>query len=318
MWRAETGWHCERGRVGGVDMTSEPLNIAVLGDLHGHLTLAYRLLRRWEREHEQHLDAILQVGDLGAYPPPFCLDKATLRFAQKDPDELGFEKYYSDSEEAAEILADDAPDRTGIRAHMTFIKGNHEDFEYLNSLSTPFDGPIPVDHYHKIHYLKSGSVEDLMLGEHTLRLTALGGIADNHGPGGPDPVSPFYTRAEIRRLRSVDGPVDVLLTHDVPEGAAAGISGNYANAGSRDITELIADLQPAYHFCGHYHESGQRLEDKGHTASYILNAVNFQNERRLRPGCIGILRWSGREHSAFEILDEPWLTEYTKWNFRDL
>ncbi len=35
-------------------------NIAVLGDLHGHMTLAYRLLRRWEVEHNEAIDAILQ------------------------------------------------------------------------------------------------------------------------------------------------------------------------------------------------------------------------------------------------------------------
>jgi hypothetical protein len=68
---------------------SNMLHIAVLGDLHGHFPLAYRVLKRWEREHARTLDLILQVGDLGAFPPPFRLDKATKRFAEHDSDELG-------------------------------------------------------------------------------------------------------------------------------------------------------------------------------------------------------------------------------------
>jgi hypothetical protein len=73
---------------------SEALHLAVLGDVYGHLTLAFRLLRRWERETGRRLDLALQVGDLGAFPPPFRLDKATKPFAEKDPDELGFADYY--------------------------------------------------------------------------------------------------------------------------------------------------------------------------------------------------------------------------------
>lgn len=38
----------------------ECANIAVLGDLHGHQTLAYRLLQRWEREHGQRVHLILR------------------------------------------------------------------------------------------------------------------------------------------------------------------------------------------------------------------------------------------------------------------
>jgi hypothetical protein len=57
--------------------TISPLHVAVLGDVHGHLSLAFRVLRRWEQETGVRLDLALQVGDLGAFPPPFRLDKAT-------------------------------------------------------------------------------------------------------------------------------------------------------------------------------------------------------------------------------------------------
>jgi predicted phosphodiesterase len=112
--------------------------IAILGDLHGHITLAYRLLKRWEIEHSRVFSAIFQVGDFGAYPPPFRADKATMRFYEKDPDELSFVDYHLGSEEADEILGMNAlPDRR-ISADMFFIKGNHEDFDYQVSIRKLF------------------------------------------------------------------------------------------------------------------------------------------------------------------------------------
>lgn len=132
------------------------LNIAILGDTHGHLTLAYRILNRWQREERRQIDLILQVGDFGAFPTPYRMDKATKRFAENDPDELGFTAYYLGEPEAEEILGDDAPEHRKIDADMIFIRGNHEDFMYLTELGGTDDGPVPVDPFEKICYLKSG------------------------------------------------------------------------------------------------------------------------------------------------------------------
>jgi len=95
--------------------------IAVLGDLHGHFTLAYRILSRWQKETGFALSYILQVGDFGAYPPPFKADKATMKFYDKDPDELSFVDYYEGSEEAENILGEEAEEKYKISADMIFI-----------------------------------------------------------------------------------------------------------------------------------------------------------------------------------------------------
>ncbi|XYI03622.1 metallophosphoesterase [Sorangium sp. So ce1128] len=132
----------------------DPLEIAVLGDVHGHLTLVYQLLRRWQRETGRALDLILQVGDLGAFPPPFRLDRATKRFAESDPDELGFAAYHDGSPEADAILGPDVPPDQRISADLVFIRGNHEDFEFLAEAGAGYDAPVPVDAYDKILYLR--------------------------------------------------------------------------------------------------------------------------------------------------------------------
>lgn len=283
------------------------LNIAILGDVHGHLTLSYRLLKRWEREHDETISAILQVGDLGAYPPPLKLDKATTRFAKKDPDELGFVHYHEGSPEADAILGQDAPDEHRVDADLYFIKGNHDDFDFLAGLDTA-DGPAPVDHYHRIHFVAGGSVNQLRLGDRVLRVGALGGIR----PPSPtsDPVSPFYTKADLRRLRARGSDLDILLTHDSPHGTV------YERAGSPEIRDFLLDFEPRFHFCGHYHLEGRKLDVDGPTRSYLLNEVNFHGSARLNRKCFGILRWGDATGPEFDFIDDDWLAEYTRANYR--
>ena len=65
--------------------------IAVVGDVHGHFHLMYTILGRWQRETGRRvLSLILQVGDLGTFLPSSNLDHATKRFAERDPEEMGF------------------------------------------------------------------------------------------------------------------------------------------------------------------------------------------------------------------------------------
>ena len=53
----------------------------IFGDLHGRILPAFHLAMAWEREHGLRLDGLLQVGDLGYFPDPARLDKATARHA---------------------------------------------------------------------------------------------------------------------------------------------------------------------------------------------------------------------------------------------
>ena len=181
------------------------LRVAVLGDVHGHLSLAYTLLRRWERETAHTLDAILQVGDLGAYPPPYRLDKPTKRFAERDPDELGFTAYHAGDDEAAAILGPDAEPHRYIAADTFFIRGNHEDFVYLDEIARGAKGPVAVDPFERIHYLPNGQRYELTRRGATLRVAALGGISHQGGAGhAPE----HYTTHDVRTLGKTDATLD--------------------------------------------------------------------------------------------------------------
>jgi hypothetical protein len=294
---------------------AEPLHIAVLGDLHGHFTLAYRVLRRLERERGLRLDLILQVGDLGAFPPPFRLDDATARFAAHDPDELSFAAYVEGSGEAEAVLSPEAPPERRLEADLVFIKGNHEDFEYLHALSALEPGPIPVDRHGRLRYLRNGEPFTFERRGHRVRIAGLGGIARSGQPG-DDPASPYYTRSEWRALRAL-GPLDLFLSHEPPYGAF-GHHPRYGTSGSPEVQTFLQESAPRFHFCGHYHRDGQALPAPSGTQSFELNAVNFLRAHQLNPGCIGLLTWPGAEHARFELLADPWLAEYTKHTFRQL
>ncbi|MEZ4238610.1 MAG: metallophosphoesterase [Myxococcota bacterium] len=171
---------------------------AVFGDVHGRLALMLTLARRWQREHDTRLDGILQVGDLAAYPDHTALDDATRRFAAKDPDELGFRDFLSDTPDALALLApDDTPP-------VAFCRGNHEDFAYLEAFRTP----TPLDPWRKLWFLPDGTALDwaTLTGGPALHLAAFGGAP---------PLTPSQARGRkareqrrkaVRRERLALGP----------------------------------------------------------------------------------------------------------------
>lgn len=193
-------------------------NIAILGDLHGHITLVYHILKRWEIEHGEEIDLILQVGDLGVYPFPERADKTTKRFAKKNPAELSFQDYFHGFPEGEEILGANGDETRSIAAEMYFIKGNHDDFEFLDEISHGCNYPVPVDYYGKMHYIRSGLVISLYAGSFRLKVGCLGGIAAHDGSSGKDTASQYYTRSEVRELHAAGKDLDILLTHQAPYG----------------------------------------------------------------------------------------------------
>ena len=65
------------------------MHIAVFADIHGRILLAFKLVDRYQREMGQHIDLILQAGDMGIFPDQSRMDKATVRHAQSDITESG-------------------------------------------------------------------------------------------------------------------------------------------------------------------------------------------------------------------------------------
>jgi predicted phosphodiesterase len=280
------------------------LNIGVLGDLHGHFCLALTILKRWENENRKRFDLILQVGDFGVWPYPFHkLDKATLKFSKKDADEISFPDYLQQSEESFAFFDQASPPEKRISSQIIFIKGNHEDFEYLDEIEKQENSDlIPVDYYSKFLYLPNGASASIKIRNKKLTVGGIGGI--ENGKNG-------FTKKEINKLMRPNS-LDVLLCHEPYLGALNECSG------SDEIRSLVAYAEPSYFFCGHYHIEGQKLSQINQTNSYILNQVSFRTERELSRNCIGILEWSSKSDNRFYFLKDAWLWKYSKENYRHI
>jgi hypothetical protein len=282
-----------------------PHTYLVFGDLHGRILPAFRLALAWQREHKERLAGLLQVGDLGYFPDPSRLDKATQRHAQKDPLELGAQLVAARSREADSVFAE--PDLPGA---LWFTAGNHEDHALLDTLAhgagcTRED--FPVDFYQRVRCIRDGHVLALPSG---LRVGALWGI-DDQAPNARRKTPPRGRISQRSATRLSCETFDVLLTHDSPRDAML------VNAGSDAITAIVRSVRPSFAFFGHYHGKG-RLDayDFAPTQVFHLHGLEF----RERGGCaeaasVGVLRWP-EPGGRFEYVDPAWLRTFTRHNWR--
>lgn len=108
------------------------------------------------------------------------------------------------------------------------------------------------------------------------------GLGDWHvvgfGGGSPDnPGDMLFSDAEITEqllplLKAAPAAQTILLTHQPPYNTTLDKIAGKASYGSKAVRALIDRFQPAFHFCGHIHESWN--EDLlGTTRSYNVAAV---------------------------------------------
>jgi Icc-related predicted phosphoesterase len=144
-------------------------------------------------------------------------------------------------------------ERREVPRPTVFIKGNHEDFVWLDAQED--DQVLPGLTY--LHNGQSVDLRDPRSG--TIRVAGVGGC---YGPSNygrrSDELQGYakrhYTSDEIERLANADG-VDIVLTHDAP----AGVRFNRHRRGAGYTSEaqgldvLLTQLRPRVCFFGHHH-----------------------------------------------------------------
>ncbi len=294
-------------------MATDCKYFAIFGDVHGHFRLMFQLCRHWQLKHQVHLDGILLCGDIGFFPNITGLDKATKRYAKRDPEELGFALYLGPSathgvhrdKQLQTTLLGDAEDLNTVRCPAIFCHGNHEDFEAL-SQTVGNQTLAPVDFYRRIYFLQSGEITELA----GLRIAALGGAKERENTPAEPCLGPYVDPDAASRL--LGQSFDVLLTHCGPSGATG--------EGSDLIQIVIEECQPWYHFYGH-HRAPIPSCRIGRTQCYWHNDVNFQKVRGEyqgppEPGCMGLLCWRGPEDHHYELVDGEWFRSITRNTWR--
>lgn len=290
------------------------MNIAVFGDIHGRVLLAFELCARWQEVHGEPIAHILSVGDLGVYRGLLNMEKTSRRWAERYPSELGFSKYFWSFDLRSMKIqrhprADAVLERVG--ADLYFVPGNHEEHAYLEQLWREFasahDQPVVVDRdwfglahgryaegefsgYGRIRCLPQGIATSLPgpldeqtgLPSYELALWALNGL-DKYTPERAWSASP------TRRI-------DVLLSHETYRGRLAGERESHRDGyGSDRLREALELHGPRYHFFGHHHHHyPERLLEtcqgsQSPTRSVGMGQLIFETARGFRA-----LRVSGR------------------------
>lgn len=208
--------------------------ICAAGDIHGALDQLFENVLAFEQALRVTFDWVLHVGDFGVWPDASRVDSATRRH-----DGAGdFPRWLSE--------------RRSTPRRTVFIKGNHEDFVWLDAQPTPEVLP-------GLHYLRNGHAYELAVDNQVLRV---GGIGGCFGPSNYERPSAslqgsskrHYTRDEIEML-STRSDLDIILTHDAP----AGVRFEQYRRGEEFVSEtagldgLLARTQPRVCFFGHHH-----------------------------------------------------------------
>ncbi|WP_226760400.1 metallophosphoesterase family protein [Arthrobacter sp. SO3] len=245
---------------------------AVAGDWHGDLGWAIAAVRSAAREG---VSTILHVGDFGLDWPG----------AKRGRYEARLNKYL-------------------LELGMTLIVsgGNHDNWETLESLPVEFDGLATFRS--NIRVLPRGGrtqIEGLVVG-------ALGGafsVDYEHRTQGKDWWNNEEPTKEDARRITTCGPVDVLITHEVPAGIPMKgdlelppeviARANLTRVLLRDVVDFLA---PAHVFCGHWHQ--RRIHELEHPDGRI-SRIDVLNREYSREGN-AVLAWAGEPPLRIEPL----------------
>lgn len=282
------------------------MNIAVVGDVHGHLHLLFAILGRWQRESGRRLSLILQVGDMGTFMPDSALDHATKRFSARDPEELGF----------GEFAGDDPPSTLmDPRPPIVFIPGNHEDFEYLarsEAQVSESSSTYAVSNDGRIRALRSGRIYTFEDAGERVRIGGVAGAANLRKKAGRHERSHLKEDDAIELTGVGKHGFDILISHDGPDGLWSGaLRGGWGSAALRFAIEEVA---PAFAFFGHYNIGAEW--PIGQTRVIALSDCGYDRtpEQRIDRDGIGIVTWGAEP--TFERLAPEWLVDSTRQTWR--
>jgi predicted phosphodiesterase len=208
--------------------------ICSAGDIHGALDRLYADVLAFEQALGVEFDWVLHVGDFGVWPDPERVDHATRRH------------------EGAGDFPRWLAERRSAPRPTVFIKGNHEDFAWLDS--QPSREILPG-----LHYLPNGQTFTLMARDESL---TVGGVGGCYGPADFDRPSRklegsakrHYTRDEVQMLGG-RAKLDIVLTHDAPAGVqfSSHRRGDGYVSEAAGLDDLLARTRPRICFFGHHH-----------------------------------------------------------------
>lgn len=280
------------------------MRLAIFSDIHGKILLPFKLVDLYQKETGNKIDFILQCGDIGAYPNIENLDKATIKHAQYDRDELGFYDDFTKTNQNIKTFLDE------LNISMICVRGNHEDHDFLDSLeNNNFQNSLfPIDVYKRVFVCKSGLKQELQTDNEILTFVGIGRIGYSNGETEKRFIQE-YERKEVKNLLKTKDTFDILITHDKKDSSQRGY-------GMAEIREVLDNVIFHYHFYGHTEEPFQQETDlNGITQSIKIKELQFNENGILEKGCMVILTKEKGELNI-EIADQKLTNKMTKYNWK--
>lgn len=280
------------------------MRVALFSDIHGKILLPFKLVDLYQKETGNKIDFILQCGDIGAYPNLENLDKATIKHAQYDRDELGFFDDFTKENQGIKSFLDH------LNINMICVRGNHEDHDFLDHLEKENDqnSLFPIDIYKRVFVCKSGLKQELVIENEALSFVGIGRIGDRKGRTEKRFIQD-YERTEIKKLLKTKDIFDILITHDKDDSGQRGY-------GMSEIRTVLDHVIFHYHFYGHTGEPFKQETDcNGITQSVKIKELEFNESGILEKGCmIIVIKENGK--LDIEIVDQKLTNKMTKFNWK--
>lgn len=279
------------------------MKVAVFSDIHGKILLPFKLVDLYQKETGNKIDFILQCGDMGAYPSIENLDKATIKHAQYDRDELGFHDDFTKTDQKIKSFLDE------LNINMICVRGNHEDHDFLDNLEkeNSQNSLFPIDVYERVFVCRSGLEQKLEKENEVLNFVGIGRIGDRKGRTEKRFIQD-YERKEIKKLLKTKDTFDILITHDKDD--------SQSGYGMTEIREVLDNVIFHYHFYGHTGEAFKQETDfNGITQSIKVKELEFNESGILEKGCMVILTKENGELSI-ETVDQKLTNKMTKFNWK--
>lgn len=279
------------------------IRLALFADIHGKFLLPFKLVEYYQSCTGQKIDWIIQCGDMGAFPTKHTMDKATLRHAQHDPDELGFmHDFIQHNPKIADYLQQ-------LNLNMLCVRGNHEDHQFLDQLEQQA-GHQPyfsIDAYQRVWVCRSGIPFHLNNEQESISMVGIGRIGDRKGRTDAQFIQPYESKI-MKTLAQTQQEIDLLITHDKASESQRGY-------GSTEIAELLNHIPFQFHFYGHTGEPYQQtLAENGITQSIKIKELEFNSAGHLTEGCMLILEKHGEQFKVFPVpLSYLSAFEQTSW-----
>lgn len=270
------------------------IRLALFADIHGKFLLPFKLVDHYQKQTGKQFDWIIQCGDMGAFPDKSNMDKATLRHAKNDRDELGFIDDFCQPSPDIEAFLDE------LNISMLCVRGNHEDHAFLDDLEAKCteQAYFPIDCYGRVQVLKTGVPTELTAtknkGDESISLVGVGRIGDRKGRQHSQYIQD-YERKLLARFSKKYKNCDLLISHDKDIDSQRGY-------GSEEIAKLLDDVAFAYHFHGHtgepYHT---RTAENGITEIVKIKELEFNTKGKLEAGCMLILEKTAEDFSLSTV-----------------